>query len=167
MPLAQLAQARVYYGDFDWPGLRVGNYVMREFGAEPWRFGVADYIAAVRAAAVRGTLWQGSRGRMGHRVGGGRLSVIEKALGQLLQDCAGTVAKYQTCSPIAPLPQRRPAASRGSADRAQPRVCWSPASFNLKQFKSGRCKCRVDGTAAWLHVHDLAFMRGIDRLSAA
>ncbi|WP_287204855.1 TIGR02679 family protein, partial [Mesorhizobium sp.] len=51
--LAQLAQAGAqlrYHGDFDWPGLRIGNHVMREHGAEPWRFGAADYIAAVPMA---------------------------------------------------------------------------------------------------------------------
>lgn len=49
--LAQLAQAGArlcYHGDFDWPGLRIGNQVMREHGAEPWRFGATDYLAAVR-----------------------------------------------------------------------------------------------------------------------
>jgi uncharacterized protein (TIGR02679 family) len=43
------AQLR-YHGDFDWPGLRIGNHVMREYGAKPWRFGTADYLAAVRTA---------------------------------------------------------------------------------------------------------------------
>jgi uncharacterized protein (TIGR02679 family) len=49
--LSQLARSRArlrYHGDFDWPGLRIGNHVMREHGAEPWRFGAADYLAAVR-----------------------------------------------------------------------------------------------------------------------
>jgi uncharacterized protein (TIGR02679 family) len=47
--LAQLAArgARLrYHGDFDWAGLAIGNFVMREFGAEPWRFGAADYLSA-------------------------------------------------------------------------------------------------------------------------
>jgi len=47
--LTQLAAsgARLrYHGDFDWPGLAIGNFVMREFGAEPWRFGTADYLSA-------------------------------------------------------------------------------------------------------------------------
>jgi len=35
-----------YHGDFDWPGIRIGNFVMREFGASPWRFGALDYTAA-------------------------------------------------------------------------------------------------------------------------
>lgn len=51
--LSQLAQAGArlrYHGDFDWPGLRIGNHVMREHGAEPWRFGAVDYLAAVQAA---------------------------------------------------------------------------------------------------------------------
>src|SRR5882757_1467044 len=47
-----LAQARLcYHGDFDWPGLRIGNHVMREHGAVSWRFDEADYIAAVGTAS--------------------------------------------------------------------------------------------------------------------
>lgn len=51
--LSQLAQAQArlcYHGDFDWPGLRIGNHVMREYGATSWRFDAADYVAAVRTA---------------------------------------------------------------------------------------------------------------------
>jgi uncharacterized protein (TIGR02679 family) len=47
--LAQLAAAGArlrYHGDFDWAGLVIGNFVMREFGADPWRFGKEDYLAA-------------------------------------------------------------------------------------------------------------------------
>jgi uncharacterized protein (TIGR02679 family) len=39
-----------YHGDFDWAGIRIGNYVMREYGARSWRFDVADYLAAVAQA---------------------------------------------------------------------------------------------------------------------
>jgi uncharacterized protein (TIGR02679 family) len=50
-----LAGARLrYHGDFDWPGLRIANHVMREHGAQPWRFGVADYLAAIQIAPLRG-----------------------------------------------------------------------------------------------------------------
>lgn len=57
--LAQLAAggARLrYHGDFDWPGLVIGNFVMREFAAEPWRFGTTDYLSASadREIALRG-----------------------------------------------------------------------------------------------------------------
>jgi uncharacterized protein (TIGR02679 family) len=57
--LAQLAAAGArlrYHGDFDWAGLVIGNFVMREFGAEPWRFGVADYLSATadHRIALRG-----------------------------------------------------------------------------------------------------------------
>jgi uncharacterized protein (TIGR02679 family) len=51
--LAQLVKAGArlcYHGDFDWPGLRIGNHVMREYGAQPWRFGAPEYVAAVNAA---------------------------------------------------------------------------------------------------------------------
>lgn len=37
----------LYHGDFDWGGLRIANHVMRAYGARPWRFGAADYEAAV------------------------------------------------------------------------------------------------------------------------
>ena len=49
--LSQLAQAEArlcYHGDFDWPGLHIGNYVLREYGAASWRFEAADYVAAVQ-----------------------------------------------------------------------------------------------------------------------
>jgi uncharacterized protein (TIGR02679 family) len=51
--LAQLMQAGArlhYHGDFDWAGVRIGNYVVREYGARPWRFGATDYVDAVQAA---------------------------------------------------------------------------------------------------------------------
>ena len=35
-----------YHGDFDWAGITIGNFVMRTFRAEPWRFGATDYLAA-------------------------------------------------------------------------------------------------------------------------
>jgi uncharacterized protein (TIGR02679 family) len=57
--LAQLAVGGAklrYHGDFDWAGLVIGNFVMREFGAEPWRFETADYLAgsADHRMALRG-----------------------------------------------------------------------------------------------------------------
>jgi uncharacterized protein (TIGR02679 family) len=39
-----------YHGDFDWAGIRIGNYVMRECGARPWRFDAAAYLATVAQA---------------------------------------------------------------------------------------------------------------------
>lgn len=61
--LAQLAQAGAalcYHGDFDWPGLRIGNHVMREHGADPWRFAAADYQAALCFAPSPGRQLQGA-----------------------------------------------------------------------------------------------------------
>ena len=48
--LAQLAAAGArlhYHGDFDWPGIAIANTVIDQFGAFPWRFGAADYCAAL------------------------------------------------------------------------------------------------------------------------
>jgi uncharacterized protein (TIGR02679 family) len=39
--LGQLSAAGarlLYHGDFDWPGITIGNHVMRSFRALPWRF---------------------------------------------------------------------------------------------------------------------------------
>jgi uncharacterized protein (TIGR02679 family) len=48
------AGARLFYhGDFDWPGIGIGNHVMRTWRALPWRFGHDDYRMAVTAAATR------------------------------------------------------------------------------------------------------------------
>lgn len=60
--LSQLAEAGAklhYHGDFDWPGLRIGNHVMRAHGAEPWRFGADDYAAAIRTASGLGQALMG------------------------------------------------------------------------------------------------------------
>lgn len=55
--LMQLVQAGArlrYHGDFDWPGLRIANQVMRQCGALAWRFGADDYLAAVQSNPRRG-----------------------------------------------------------------------------------------------------------------
>jgi uncharacterized protein (TIGR02679 family) len=61
--LAQLSRAGAdlhYHGDFDWAGVRIANHVMREHGATPWRFGVADYMEAAGNASGPGHPLQGS-----------------------------------------------------------------------------------------------------------
>lgn len=35
-----------YHGDYDWSGVAIGNYVIRTFDAEPWRFDAASYTPA-------------------------------------------------------------------------------------------------------------------------
>ncbi len=44
----------VYHGDFDWPGIHIGNLVMRRYGAAPWRFASEDYRAARDGREVHG-----------------------------------------------------------------------------------------------------------------
>lgn len=54
--LDQLAQAgaRLHvHADFDWPGLRIANHVLRSWPAQAWRMGTVDYEAAARAAPQR------------------------------------------------------------------------------------------------------------------
>lgn len=35
-----------YHGDFDWPGLAIGNGIVKRYAAVPWRFSAADYAPA-------------------------------------------------------------------------------------------------------------------------
>lgn len=94
--LSQLAQAGArlrYHGDFDWSGLRIGNHVMREHGAEPWRFGAIDYLAAVQTAANPALSLAGNPveaswdGALTQAMRENRLAVAEEALAaSLLQD---------------------------------------------------------------------------------
>jgi uncharacterized protein (TIGR02679 family) len=61
--LAQLAQAGArlrYHGDFDWPGLAIGNHVLRRYGAAPWRFSAGDYLAAIPAIPKPGRKLEGT-----------------------------------------------------------------------------------------------------------
>lgn len=81
-----------YHGDFDWPGLRIGNQMIREHGARPWRFSTADYRAAVVGAprpgrplddAAVGALWDDTlAGAMLTE----RLAIDEEGLADVLLD---------------------------------------------------------------------------------
>ena len=54
--LGQLAAAGArlrYHGDFDWPGLTIGNFVIRALGARAWRFGADDYLSACEVGGSR------------------------------------------------------------------------------------------------------------------
>ena len=39
-----------YHGDFDWPGIQIGNFMMRELKAAPWRFSTPNYESACSGA---------------------------------------------------------------------------------------------------------------------
>ena len=57
--LSQLVEggARLWYhGDFDWPGIRIANLVIREHGARPWRMSAGDYEAGTALVLTRVTL---------------------------------------------------------------------------------------------------------------
>lgn len=49
-----------YHGDFDWPGLHIGNYLLREYAATPWLFGVTEYEAALSVAPIPGRALKGA-----------------------------------------------------------------------------------------------------------
>lgn len=48
-----------YHGDFDWAGIRIGNFVMRELQASAWRFSAQDYDVA--CSGIAGTLAENGR----------------------------------------------------------------------------------------------------------
>lgn len=81
-----------YHGDFDWPGLRIGNQMIREHGAQPWRFATADYRAAVIGAPRPGrpldagavnALWDDS---LAGAMLAERLAIDEEGLADVLLD---------------------------------------------------------------------------------
>ncbi len=41
-----------YHGDFDWPGVRIANAVMRRFGARAWSYDAVAYVAAAAAGGA-------------------------------------------------------------------------------------------------------------------
>ena len=73
-----------YHGDFDWPGVRIGNFVMRELQASAWRFSAEDYIAA--CAGSTGTLPHDKRteavwdARLGEEMLAWRRAIHEEAV---------------------------------------------------------------------------------------
>jgi uncharacterized protein (TIGR02679 family) len=99
MLLTQLAKggARLrYHGDFDWPGLRIGNHVVREYGAVSWRYGAADYAAGVAAAPRPGHPLDGPEvvaawdDLLAPAMRTHRLSIAEESVAEsLLRDLAG------------------------------------------------------------------------------
>ena len=52
--LAATGAELVYHGDFDWGGLTIGNGVIRDHGARPWRYRTADYLAAPAGPRLSG-----------------------------------------------------------------------------------------------------------------
>ncbi len=88
------AGARLWYhGDFDWPGLRIANHIIREYAARPWRFGASDYAKAVQVAPRPGLSLEGSPVvpswdvELGTLMQAHRLSIAEESLaGLLLED---------------------------------------------------------------------------------
>jgi uncharacterized protein (TIGR02679 family) len=79
-----------YHGDFDWAGVRIGNYMMREYGARPWRFHAADYLAAVAQAPRPGLALSGPEtsaswdGALTVAMQEHQLSIAEESLSDLL-----------------------------------------------------------------------------------
>jgi uncharacterized protein (TIGR02679 family) len=96
--LTQLCEARaqlLYHGDFDWPGVRIANFVMRTWPARPWRLMGADYEQAISRApqAMRDLIdapvaasWDDSLAAAMHNHG---LAIAEEAVvTELLADLA-------------------------------------------------------------------------------
>jgi uncharacterized protein (TIGR02679 family) len=58
--LAKAGACLLYHGDFDWPGLRIADHVVRAYGARPWRFGSVDYANATARSSSREHLLSGA-----------------------------------------------------------------------------------------------------------
>jgi uncharacterized protein (TIGR02679 family) len=77
-----------YHGDFDWPGVRIGNFVLRELQAFAWRFSAEDYVAG--CAGSTGTLPDDERmeaawdARLSAEMRTRRKAIHEEAVGEIL-----------------------------------------------------------------------------------
>jgi len=102
--LTQLAAAVArlrYHGDFDWPGIAIGNVVMDQCGADPWRFGTQDYQAAARVCHMpnrrlepsgREASWDAALGEAMREAG---FAIDEEAVVAALLDDLGAGAPAQ------------------------------------------------------------------------
>lgn len=43
-----------YHGDFDWGGVRIANWIWKRYSFQPWRFSLADYLAAPPGRLLQG-----------------------------------------------------------------------------------------------------------------
>jgi uncharacterized protein (TIGR02679 family) len=84
MLLGQLRSAGLrlaYHGDFDWPGIQIGNLMVTRFQAEPWCFGSADYLAAAEGVPLAGNpvvpVWDA---RLAEEMRGRGCAVYEEAV---------------------------------------------------------------------------------------
>ena len=59
--LEQAGAVLHYHGDFDWPGVRIGNHMLQAHGALPWRFSTPDYDAALATAPRPGRHLRGAQ----------------------------------------------------------------------------------------------------------
>ncbi len=59
--LEQAGAVLHYHGDFDWPGVRIGNHMLQAHGALPWRFSARDYDAALATAPRPGRHLRGAQ----------------------------------------------------------------------------------------------------------
>lgn len=90
--ISQLAAAGArlrYHGDFDWPGLTIGNFVTGALGAQPWRFGADDYLAACQGRESRlsgGRVEAGWDPRLAAAMVDRGLAVHEEAVAEILLD---------------------------------------------------------------------------------
>ena len=93
VPLAQAGIALRFHCDFDWGGLRIGDLLHQRLGAQPWRFGVAEYMAAAGPGVALGgesveASWDADLGpAMARR---GQAVHEERVLAELLGDLGGS-----------------------------------------------------------------------------
>ncbi|ROO28172.1 TIGR02679 family protein [Salinisphaera orenii] len=55
--LDQLAMAGAhfyYHGDFDWPGIRIGNHVIARYNGTPWCYAALDYVPGDHGSPLAG-----------------------------------------------------------------------------------------------------------------
>ena len=95
--LGAAGQRLHYHGDFDGEGIRIGAYVMLKSGAQPWRFGAADYVSALSALSMPEGRRVGAAASGSSQVAVGRLSTApwDPALTEALARSGDAVAEEE------------------------------------------------------------------------
>ncbi len=86
--LRQLIEAGaqlLYHGDFDWPGIAIGNFMMSRFAAQPWCFSASDYQPHVGTQGLAGAAVAASWDReLASRMADADVAVHEEAVADRL-----------------------------------------------------------------------------------
>jgi uncharacterized protein (TIGR02679 family) len=70
----------LYHGDFDWPGIAIGNGIIGRFAAAPWRLDATNYASAASSGGSK------LRGRSVEAIWDSDLSEAMRTIGRKIEE---------------------------------------------------------------------------------